>query len=163
MSGSEKPTWSELSSMKVDELRERCSELGLTVSGKKADLIQRILDQSESLEGEIVDSEVVSDTLTPKSNDNIGDAVDRLLARFEGNGESGGRDEGESPEDEGEEIVLSPQEDVPDIPEDGLPEGWTVEQWAHYGREWIERKEQGIVPSPKESDIMVADLSLIHI
>ena len=158
MSGSEKPTWSELSSMKVDELRERCSELGLTVSGKKADLIQRILDQSESLEGEIVDSEVVSDTLTPKSNDNIGDAVDRLLARFEDNGESGGQDEGESSENEGEEIVLSPQEDVPDIPEDGLPEGWTVEQWAHYGREWIERKEQGIVPSPKESDIMVADI-----
>ena len=45
-SGSDLPTPSDLSSMKVDELREMCSELGLMVSGKKSDLIERIVGNS---------------------------------------------------------------------------------------------------------------------
>ena len=45
MSGSDAPTHNELSGMKVDELRKMCGELGLMVSGKKADLIDRILSQ----------------------------------------------------------------------------------------------------------------------
>ena len=45
MSGSDTPTHNELSAMKVDELRKMCGELGLMVSGKKADLIDRILSQ----------------------------------------------------------------------------------------------------------------------
>ena len=43
MSGSDAPTHNELSAMKVDELRNICGELGLMVSGKKAELIDRIL------------------------------------------------------------------------------------------------------------------------
>ena len=45
-SGKAPPTPSELSSMKLDELREMCKDLGLMVSGKKSDLIQRILGES---------------------------------------------------------------------------------------------------------------------
>ncbi|MDP6221257.1 MAG: hypothetical protein QGG76_06685, partial [Candidatus Thalassarchaeaceae archaeon] len=26
----------------------------------------------------------------------------------------------------------------PPIPEDGLPEGWTMEQWQHYGQSWLD-------------------------
>ena len=32
------------------------------------------------------------------------------------------------------------QEQNPPIPEDGLPEGWTIEQWKYYGEEWLKRQ-----------------------
>jgi hypothetical protein len=31
-------------------------------------------------------------------------------------------------------------EQVPPIPESGLPEGWTMEQWAHYGKRWLDQQ-----------------------
>ena len=30
----------------------------------------------------------------------------------------------------------------PQIPADGLPPGWTEEQWNHYGGEWLEQQSQ---------------------
>ena len=33
-----------------------------------------------------------------------------------------------------------PQEaDMPPLPEEGLPQGWTMEQWKHYGQQWLEQ------------------------
>ena len=29
----------------------------------------------------------------------------------------------------------------PPLPEDGLPEGWTMEQWQFYGQEWLDSQE----------------------
>ena len=29
----------------------------------------------------------------------------------------------------------------PQLPEGGLPEGWTMEQWKYYGNQWIERNK----------------------
>ena len=26
----------------------------------------------------------------------------------------------------------------PPLPESGLPEGWTMEQWEHYGQQWLD-------------------------
>ena len=26
----------------------------------------------------------------------------------------------------------------PPVPEAGLPEGWTMEQWNHYGQQWLD-------------------------
>jgi len=31
----------------------------------------------------------------------------------------------------------------PPLPAEGLPAGWTMEQWRHYGQEWLERDRQG--------------------
>jgi hypothetical protein len=31
---------------------------------------------------------------------------------------------------------------VPEIPESGLPEGWTMEQWEHYGQAWINQQNE---------------------
>ena len=31
---------------------------------------------------------------------------------------------------------------VPEIPEAGLPEGWTMEQWIHYGQAWIDQQNE---------------------
>ena len=32
--------------------------------------------------------------------------------------------------------------DSPPIPETGLPEGWTMEQWSYYGQQWLESQNQ---------------------
>jgi len=77
----EVPSPEELSSMKVDDLRERCRELGLTVSGKKQDLIDRLLDSGNTGESE---EQTVIDAQEATQEADVSDAVDKLLARFEG-------------------------------------------------------------------------------
>jgi hypothetical protein len=34
--------------------------------------------------------------------------------------------------------ITSELPDLPPLPENGLPEGWTMEQWEHYGQEWLD-------------------------
>lgn len=36
----------------------------------------------------------------------------------------------------------NPSEGPPPIPEEGLPEGWTTEQWNYYGQQWLESQER---------------------
>ncbi|RZD42082.1 MAG: hypothetical protein CXT70_03390 [Methanobacteriota archaeon] len=31
---------------------------------------------------------------------------------------------------------------APPVPAEGLPTGWTMEQWTHYGHQWLERNGQ---------------------
>ena len=160
MSRSDAPTQDKLSSMKVDELREKCSELGLMVSGKKSELIQRILDQYDPRDAEIIDYDAPGKVVEKDTDGQVGDAVDRLLARFEGKDGVAEADVVESPV---KEAVVSNDglpEGAPEIPEEGLPEGWTLQQWAHYGSEWLERggREDVPVPAPEEDEIMVADI-----
>jgi len=88
----EVPSPEELSSMKVDDLRERCRELGLTVSGKKKDLIERLLDSGNSAEDQ---EQPVTDDAGGAPEADLSDAVDKLLARFEG-----GVDSAQEPEPE---------------------------------------------------------------
>jgi hypothetical protein len=28
----------------------------------------------------------------------------------------------------------------PPLPAAGLPDGWTMEQWKHYGQQWLDRQ-----------------------
>ena len=37
-----------------------------------------------------------------------------------------------------QEITIDEIQTGPPLPEDGLPEGWTMEQWAHYGPQYLE-------------------------
>jgi len=30
---------------------------------------------------------------------------------------------------------------IPTLPENGLPEGWTMEQWQHYGQRWLDSQK----------------------
>jgi len=46
----------------------------------------------------------------------------------------------ETPEPEATPDVAS---GGPLVPESGLPEGWTMEQWAHYGEEYLRRQNEG--------------------
>ena len=49
-------------------------------------------------------------------------------------------EEEESEDDESsQEAELPPG--VPPIPEEGLPQGWTMEQWAYYGEKWLEQNK----------------------
>ena len=42
------------------------------------------------------------------------------------------------PEDlESKEAVV----DAPPLPATGLPDGWTMEQWKHYGEQWLEKNQ----------------------
>jgi hypothetical protein len=41
------------------------------------------------------------------------------------------------PEPEAEEVG-------PPIPEEGIPEGWTLEQWNYYGQEWLDSEAEGV-------------------
>ena len=34
-----------------------------------------------------------------------------------------------------------PTQGPPPIPEEGLPEGWTTEQWSYYGQQWLDSQE----------------------
>jgi hypothetical protein len=36
-----------------------------------------------------------------------------------------------------EPVVVTPS--GPPVPAEGLPSGWTIEQWTHYGHQWLER------------------------
>ena len=37
----------------------------------------------------------------------------------------------------------APAEDsMPPLPAGGLPAGWTMEQWKHYGQQWLEQNQQ---------------------
>ena len=45
------------------------------------------------------------------------------------------------------EIVESPQMvpepeaiSAPPVPAAGLPEGWTMDQWSHYGQQWLDNQ-----------------------
>ena len=34
------------------------------------------------------------------------------------------------------------EDSMPPLPEGGLPAGWTMEQWKHYGQQWLEQNQQ---------------------
>ena len=40
----------------------------------------------------------------------------------------------------------------PPIPESGLPEGWTMEQWSYYGSAWLSQQEENSVPQQIENN-----------
>jgi len=40
-----------------------------------------------------------------------------------------------------QEVDSENQSETPPIPETGLPEGWTIEQWSHYGQKWLDSQE----------------------
>ena len=39
----------------------------------------------------------------------------------------------------------------PPVPAEGLPTGWTMEQWNHYGQQWLDGQQAAAVTTPVES------------
>jgi len=88
-----------LSSMKVSELRALCKEKGLLVSGKKEELISRLLGKEVTKKSP--ETKVASASLEHGKDD----AIDRLLARFETGGAGMPEDEAPEPAVESEEVL----------------------------------------------------------
>ena len=88
-----------LSSMKVSELRVLCKEKGLLVSGKKEELITRLLGKEVTKKSP--KTKVTSASLEHGKDD----AIDRLLARFEAGGAVMPEDEAPEPAVESEEVL----------------------------------------------------------
>jgi len=139
-----------LSSMKVSQLRILCKDKGLLVSGNKEALITRILEDS-GISASLTTS---SDSKKELAKDDRDAAIDRLLARVEGGGSS-------------EEVLPTPPppstpdsvsvdlgqipKKPPELPENGLPDGWNMEQWMYYGHQWLEKHKP-------ESDVVEAEV-----
>ena len=88
-----------LSSMKVSELRALCKEKGLLVSGKKGELVSRLLGKEVTKKSP--ETKVASASLEHGKDD----AIDRLLARFETGGAGMPEDEAPEPAVESEEVL----------------------------------------------------------
>ena len=43
-------------------------------------------------------------------------------------------------QEESKPVVEEKPSNAPPLPETGLPEGWTMEQWAHYGQRWLDQQ-----------------------
>jgi len=85
--------------MKVSELRALCKEKGLLVSGKKEELISRLLGKEVTKKSP--ETKVTSASLEHGKDD----AIDRLLARFEAGGAVMPEDEAPEPAVESEEVL----------------------------------------------------------
>jgi len=85
-----------LSAMKLSELRQLCSDRGLLVSGKKHDLVDRLLGLEATLDE-------APETVTTRISEDMDDAIDRLIARVSGDEPAEPKEESE-PEPEEEAI-----------------------------------------------------------
>jgi len=47
-----------------------------------------------------------------------------------------------SPRESLENNVIKPILNSPPVPQSGLPEGWTIEQWNYYGAQWLESRNK---------------------
>jgi len=95
-------------------------EYDSTFSGESAwedDPIDELNVNSESIDAAF-DKEVITKTDPLNDNKNI-DEIEKPKA----------------------EVVKEPPNEIPPIPESGLPDGWTMEQWKWYGAEWLEKNK----------------------
>ena len=96
MASEDIPDRNTLSAMKVSELRQLCSDHGFLVSGKKHELVDRLL-------GIETPSDKTPKVVTEGVSEGIDDAIDRLIARVSG-------DEPAEPEPEPEPEAMSEPE-----------------------------------------------------
>ncbi len=85
MADGESFTFDSLSKMKVSELREICKKEKLLISGNKADLIVRVLENVSEKTDLVIDAETpeVESKGTQRTSREIDDAIDRLISRVE--------------------------------------------------------------------------------
>jgi len=144
-------------------LRLLCKDNGLMISGNKDELISRLLGANEA---EKSSKNILGSSNSEQEKD---DAIDRLLSRIDsGSGTQSIEDEAED-SNETEEILEAEvmEADVvetktgPPIPEDRIPDGWTIEQWNHYGQQWLDNLSEQSNSVPEDSIIDESDASII--
>ena len=132
-----------LSTMKVSELRSLCKEKGLLISGKKEELIARLLgEQATSISSE----SKVNSSSSEKDKD---DAIDRLLSRIE----SGGA--GESLE-EVVESAPTPEEVIEaEVFEADIVQAETEPHLDEEDDLFLESDEEEITPLTKQPELIL--------
>ncbi|HIC50561.1 MAG TPA: hypothetical protein EYP01_03835, partial [Candidatus Poseidoniales archaeon] len=140
MASDETPDRDTLSSMKVSELRQMCSERSLLVSGKKDELISRLLGSPDAPESAPAAS-------TSRGPEDIDDAIDRLIARVSSEAPA----EEEPEEEEAEEEVLEAEIVVEEEPEPEIPE--TVVLEPEEEDPWF----SGVIPSEEPPQMFLDD------
>ena len=103
------PDRNTLSVMKLSELRQLCSDRGLLVSGKKQDLVDRLLGLEAPSDG-------VPETVTTRISEDMDDAIDKLIARVSGDEPAEPAEESE-PEHDASSWLESPEEESEPEPE----------------------------------------------
>ena len=132
-----------LSSMKVSELRTLCKEKGLLISGKKEELISRLLGEK------IPESPPETKVITSSSEQDKDDAIDRLLSRFESGGEG-----------EAEEVAVEIEPEPVEILEAEVMEADIVEAKIESEAEddldlVLESDEEEIIPVTKKPELIL--------
>ena len=133
-----------LSAMKLSELRQLCSDRGLLVSGKKHELVDRLLGLETPLDE-------APETVTTRISEDIDDAIDRLIARV--SGDEPAEPEGESePEPELEEKVIEAEVIEAELAE---PEETESEEETEPAEEdpWF----SGVIPSEATDELLLDD------
>ena len=132
-----------LSSMKVSELRTLCKEKGLLISGKKEELISRLLGEK------IPESPPETKVIPSSSEQDKDDAIDRLLSRFESGGEG-----------EAEEVAVEIEPEPVEILEAEVMEADIVEAEIESEAEddldlVLESDEEEIIPVTKKPELIL--------
>jgi len=139
------PDRNTLSTMKLSELRQLCSDRGLLVSGKKHDLVDRLLGLEAPSDG-------VPETVTTRISEDMDDAIDRLIARVSG----------VEPEPEGEsepELEPEPEEEVieAEIVEAELAEPEEIEPEKEPEPTEEDPWFSGVIPSEATDELLLDD------
>ena len=121
MTSDETPDRDTLSSMKVSELRQMCSDRGFLVSGKKDELVNRLMGLPDATKS-------APEASLTRSPEDIDDAIDRLISRVSGEPPSEEESELEEPEEEVLEAEILDAEVVEEEPEAEETEGKGAEE-----------------------------------
>ena len=132
-----------LSSMKVSELRTLCKEKGLLISGKKEELISRLLGEK------MPESPPETKVIQSSSEQDKDEAIDRLLSRFESGGEG-----------EAEEVAVEIEPEPVEILEAEVMEADIVEAEIELEAEddldlVLESDEEEIIPVTKKPELIL--------
>ncbi len=132
-----------LSTMKVSELRSLCKEKGLLISGKKEELIARLLgDKAPASTSE-------NKVNSSRSEQDKDDAIDRLLSRIE----SGGAGE---PLEEVVESAPTPEEVIEaEVIEADIVEAETEPHLDEEADLFLESDEEEITPVTKQPELIL--------
>ena len=132
-----------LSTMKVSELRSLCKEKGLLISGKKEELIARLL-------GDKAPASTSENKVTSSSSEqDKDDAIDRLLSRIE----SGGAGE---PLEEVVESAPTPEEVIEaEVIEADIVQAETEPHLDEEADLFLESDEEEITPTTKQPELIL--------
>ena len=137
-----------LSAMKVSDLRQLCSDHDLLVSGKKDELVDRLLGiEAPPKEAPKPSGEPTED---------IDDAIDRLIARVSGEGPDEPESQPEEPDPELEEETIEAEIVEAELVE---PEPEEMEQEPEEEPETVEEDPwfSGVIPSEASDELLLDD------